>query len=144
MGESAGAVSTAVYLHSKQPLFKRAMLMSGSTLLMGPAPLDFAEASYQKVSRALDLESLTPKERLEKLVKIDAYEFRDTLGEQGVVQQVSRPLIDDDLCPTSVDFQAVMEGSLELAGKQWCESLLLGDCAFDVGVSAVSSHWPAN
>jgi hypothetical protein len=33
---------------------------------------------------------------------------------------------------------------LELAGKQWCESLLLGDCAFDVGVSAVSSHWSAN
>jgi carboxylesterase type B len=141
MGESAGAVSTAVHLHSKQPLFKRAMLMSGSTLLMGPAPLEFAEASYQKALGALDLESLTPKERLEKLVSMDAYHLRDTLGESGVVQQVSRPLVDGDLCPTNVDFKAVMEGSLELPGKQWCESLLLGDCAFDVGNPMNKDRW---
>jgi len=133
MGESAGAVSTAVQLHSKQPLFKRAMLMSGSTLLMGPAPLDFAEASYQKALRALDLESLAPKERLEKLVGMDAYQLRDALTQQGVTQEVSRPLVDGDLCPTSVNFKSVMDGSLELPGMQWCESLLLGDCAFDVG-----------
>jgi carboxylesterase type B len=135
MGESAGAVSTAVHLHSKQPLFKRAMWMSGSTLLMGPAPLEFGEASYQKAVGALDLESLTPKERLEKLVGMDAYQL---------VQQVSRPLVDGDLCPTSVNFQGVMEGSLELAGKQWCESVLLGDCAFDVGDSALVHHWTTN
>jgi hypothetical protein len=118
--------------------------MSGSTLLMGPAPLEFGEASYQKAVGALDLESLTPKERLEKLVGMDAYQLRDMLGEQGVVQQVSRPLVDGDLCPTSVNFQGVMEGSLELAGKQWCESVLLGDCAFDVGDSALVHHWTTN
>jgi carboxylesterase type B len=144
MGESAGAVSTAVHLHSKQPLFKRAMLMSGSTLLMGPAPLEFAEASYQKALGALDLESLTPKKALEKLVSMDAYHLRDTLGESGVVQQVSRPLVDGDLCPTNVDFKAVMEGSLELPGKQWCESLLLGDCAFDVGNPMNKDRWQIN
>jgi carboxylesterase type B len=144
MGESAGAVSTAVHLHSKRPLFKRAMLMSGSTLLMGPAPLEFAEANYQKALGALDLESLTPKERLEKLVSMDAYHLRDTLGESGVVQQVSRPLVDGDLCPTNVDFKAVMEGSLELPGKQWCESLLLGDCAFDVGNPMNRDRWQIN
>ena len=138
MGESAGAVSTAVHLHSKQPLFKRAMLMSGSTLLMGPSPPAMAEANYKKALRALDLESLTPKERLEKLVGMDAYHLRDTLAHKGVVQQVSMPLVDGDLCPTSVNFKAVLEGSLELPGKQWCDSLLLGDCAFDVGDLAVT------
>jgi carboxylesterase type B len=144
MGESAGAVSTAVHLHSKQPLFKRAMLMSGSTLLMGPAPSEFAELNYRKASKALDLESLTPEERLEKLVSMDAYHLRDTLGEHGVLQQVSRPLVDGDLCPTGVDFKGVLDGSLELLGKQWCESLLLGDCAFDVRGLAFVSHRPTN
>jgi carboxylesterase type B len=144
MGESAGAVSTAVHLHSKQPLFRRAMLMSGSTLLMGPAPLEFAEASYQQALSALDLESLTTKERLGKLVRMDPYHLRDALGKHGVVQQVSRPLVDGDLCPTSVDFKAVVEGSLELSGKKWCKSLLLGDCAFDVGKLTFLSHRPTD
>lgn len=139
MGESAGAVSTAVHLHSKQPLFKRAMLMSGSTLLMGPGPAEMGEANYKKALKALDLESLTPKERLEKLVGMDAYHLRDTLARHGVVQQVSMPLVDGDLCPTNVNFKAVMEGSLELPAKQWCESILLGDCAFDVSDSAFES-----
>lgn len=132
MGESAGAVSTAVHLHSEQPLFKRAMLMSGSTLLKGPAPLAVAEAVYEKVSKVLDLDSLTPQERVQKLVSMDGQQLRATLLQSGFAPQVAMPLVDGDICPIGVDFKAVMDGTLDLPGRHWCEGVLLGDCAFDV------------
>jgi len=132
MGESAGAVSTAVHLHSEHPLFKRAMLMSGSTLLKGPAPMAIADGNYQKASKVLGLESLSPQERVQKLVSMDGQQLRSTLFEHGVAPLVSIPLVDGDLCPVEIDFKSVMDGSLSLPGRQWCESILLGDCAFDV------------
>lgn len=132
MGESAGAVSTAFHLHSEQPLFKRAMLMSGSTLLMGPSPMAIADGNYQKASKVLGLDTLAPQARIQKLVSMDGQQLRSTLFKNGVAPLVSIPLVDGDLCPVAVDFTSVMDGSLSLPGRQWCESVLLGDCAFDV------------
>lgn len=132
MGESAGAVSTAVHLHSEQPLFKRAMLMSGSTLLKGPSPMVIADDNYRKASEVLGLDSLGPQERIQKLVSMDGQQLRLTLFDHGVAPLISIPLVDGDLCPVQVDFKSVMDGSLTLPGRQWCESVLIGDCAFDV------------
>lgn len=132
MGESAGAVSTAVHLHSELPLFKRAMLMSGSTLLKGPSPIAIADGNYQKAISALNLDSLTPQERVKKLVSMDGQQLRSFLLQQGVAPRVSMPLVDGHICPVGIDFEAVMDGSLSLPGRQWCEGVLLGDCAFDV------------
>ena len=141
MGESAGAVSTAVHLHSEQPLFKSAMLMSGSTLLMGPSPMAIADGNYQKASKTLGLDSLTAKERIQKLVSMDGQHLRSTLMQNGVAPLVSIPLVDEDLCPVEVDFKSVMNGSLSLPGRQWCDSVLLGDCAFDVsGTTSTTAH----
>lgn len=136
IGESAGAVSTAVHLHSEMPLFKRAILMSGSTLLMGPSPQARAEAGYQKAIKALDLESLGPEERVQKLVSMDGQLLRTTLFQHGVGPQVSVPLVDGDICPVEVDFKSVIDGSLGLPGKHWCDSVMMGDCAFDVSTEA--------
>jgi carboxylesterase type B len=132
MGESAGAVSTAVHLHSEQPLFKRAMLMSGSTLLKGPSPMAIADRNYQRASKVLGLDSLAPQERVHELVSMDGQQLRSTLFQHGVAPLISIPLVDGDLCPVGVDFKSVMDGSLSLPGRQWCGSVLLGDCAFDV------------
>lgn len=146
MGESAGAVSAAVHLHSEQPLFKRAMLMSGSTLLKGPSPLAVADGNYQEALKVLDLDSLAPQERLQKLVSMDGQQLRSTLFEHGVAPLVSIPLVDGDLCPVGVDFKSVMDGSLSLPGRKWCESVLLGDCAFDVSKTSprVAHEYKAN
>jgi carboxylesterase type B len=132
MGESAGAVSTAVHLHSEQPLFKRAMLMSGSTLLKGPSPMAIADRNYQRASKVLGLDSLAPQGRVHELVSMDGQQLRSTLFQHGVAPLISIPLVDGDLCPVGVDFKSVMDGSLSLPGRQWCGSVLLGDCAFDV------------
>jgi carboxylesterase type B len=132
MGESAGAVSAAVHLHSEQPLFKRVMLMSGSTLLKGPAPMAAADVNYQKASRVLGLDSLTPQERVQKLVYMDGQQLRATLLEHGLAPLVALPLVDGEICPVGIDFKTVMDDSLSLPGRHWCESVLLGDCEFDV------------
>lgn len=129
MGQSAGAVSTAVHFHSEQPLFKRAMLMAGSTLLMGPAPEAVAESNYQKAVKLLGLEALSPKERVRSLLNMDGQKLRATLLQGGVTPL---PVIDGGICPVGVDFKSVMDGSLNLPAKHWCDSLVLGDCAFDV------------
>lgn len=129
IGESAGAVSTAIHLHSEQPLFKRAMMMSGSTLLMGPVPEAVAEANYQKAVKLLGLDGLSSTERVRRFVEMDGQELRETLLKGGVA---SLPVIDGNICPTAVNFKSVMDGSLELPGREWCNGLLLGDCAFDV------------
>lgn len=131
MGQSAGAVSTAVHFHSEQPLFKRAMLMAGSTLLMGPAPESVAEANYQKAIKLLELEALSPKERVRSLLEMDGQNLRATLLQGGVTPL---PVIDGEMCPVGVDFKSVMDGSINLSAKHWCDSLLIGDCAFDVSV----------
>lgn len=53
MGESAGAVSTIIHLHSSQErLFNQFMLMSGSYLTMPPASLEAAENNYTKAIKA--------------------------------------------------------------------------------------------
>jgi carboxylesterase type B len=132
MGESAGAVSAAVHLHSEQPLFRRVMLMSGSTLLKGPAPMAVADVNYQKASKVLNLDSLTPQGRVHTLVNMDGQQLRATLLEHSLAPLVALPLVDGDICPVGVDFKTVMDGSLSLPGRHWCESVLLGDCEFDV------------
>lgn len=130
MGQSAGAVSTAVHLHSEQPLFRRAVMMSGSTLLMGPVPQAVAEMSYQKSIDLLELGALSPKERVQKLLEMDGQKLRATLLQGGFAPL---PVIDGDVCPVGVDFKSVMDGSINLPGRNWCEGIFLGDCAFDVG-----------
>jgi carboxylesterase type B len=143
MGESAGAVSTAVHLHSVQPLFRRAMLMSGSTLLERPAHMSSADMNYRKASEALGLVSLTAQERLKKLVDMDGQQLSRIFLERDIDPLVTIPLLDGDICPVEVDFKSVIDGSLILPGKHWCEAVMLGDCAFDVSdtpsVTAVST-----
>lgn len=129
MGESAGAVSTAVHLHSEQPLFKRAMMMSGSTLLMKPVPEFVAETNYQRAIELLELDALSPKERVQKLLEMDGQKLRATLLQGGVTPL---PVIDGEICPVGVTFQNVINGSIDMPARNWCEGLILGDCAFDV------------
>lgn len=129
MGQSAGAVSTSLQLHSEEPLFERAIMMSGSSLLLGPVPDAVAEASYQKAVRQLYLDGMNPKDRMKTLLEMDGQKLRATLLQGGFSPL---PVIDGDICPTGIDFKSLFDGTLDLAGKKWCKSLILGDCEFDV------------
>jgi carboxylesterase type B len=130
MGESAGAVSVAYHLHSKKPLFKRAMLMSGTTLLMPPVPPPVADSLYAKLIDALELNALEPERRLESLREADIRDLRAKSMQAGVP---SLPVLDGDLIPVAIDWKGVLDGSSQMSGRDWCEGIVIGDCAFDVG-----------
>ncbi|OQO04118.1 hypothetical protein B0A48_10727 [Cryoendolithus antarcticus] len=134
VGESAGAVSVAYHLHSEEPLFKRAMLMSGTTLLMGPVPAAATEATYSRAVQALDLGELSDAEVVARLCNMDGQELRGTLMKAGVF---AAPSVDGDIAPSEVTWTNVMDGSLPLKGREWCEAVVIGDCAFDGSINSL-------
>ncbi|KAK6428732.1 hypothetical protein LTR95_015124 [Oleoguttula sp. CCFEE 5521] len=134
VGESAGAVSVAYHLHSETPLFKRAMLMSGTTLLMGPVPAAAAETTYSKAVNALGLGELSAAQAVAKLRDMDGPELRGELMKAGVF---AAPSIDGDIAPSEVTWTNVMDGTLPLNGKKWCEAVVIGDCAFDGSINSL-------
>lgn len=132
MGESAGGASTAFHLFSSKPLFKRAMMMSGTLLLMPPPPQQAAEGFYEKAMKALELTDASIEERMKKLNEMDGQKMFTALlmgGATGV------PVVDGDILPRSVDFKSVLDGSIELPGRDWCESAVIGDCEFDGSIN---------
>jgi len=132
MGESAGAASTAFHFFSEKPLFKRAMMMSGTLLLMPSASEDAAEGIYQKAVAALKLDDVSVEERVKKLVEMDGQKMFISLllaGASGI------PIVDSDILPRPVDFKSVLDDSLKLPGRDWCESAIFGDCQFDGSIN---------
>nr|OQO28971.1 hypothetical protein B0A51_03780 [Rachicladosporium sp. CCFEE 5018] len=134
MGESAGAVSVAYHLHSETPLFRRAMLMSGTTLLMGPIPAAAAEATYSRAVQAHELGELSAAQAIAKLRDMDGQELRGKLMKAGVF---AAPSIDGDIAPSEVTWTNVMDGTLPLNGKKWCEAVVIGDCPFDGSINSL-------
>lgn len=127
-GESAGGVSCCFHLQSEEKLFKRVMAMSGTSLLLPPLPLPVAEATYQAVVKSLGLQDLSPGKRVERLKTMPAAELREkTMGFPLLpVADPRRPL-------AAESFAGLRCASVE----NGCESLLLGDCAFDGSIQAL-------
>ncbi|KAK6441211.1 hypothetical protein LTR95_002571 [Oleoguttula sp. CCFEE 5521] len=134
VGESAGAVSVAYHLHSKTPLFRRAMLMSGTTLLMGPVPAAATEATYSRAVQALDLSELSDAKVVARLCNMDGLELRGNFVRAGVF---AFPSVDGEIAPSEVTWTNVMDGSLPLKGREWCEAVVIGDCAFDGSINSL-------
>ncbi|KAK5127009.1 hypothetical protein LTR85_008368 [Meristemomyces frigidus] len=131
-GESAGSVSCTYHLQSKEPLFKRVVLMSGTSLLMSPVPVEVAERSYQSAINALGLESATAEERIQALLRIDATELRSKLMTVPML-----PMVDDELPLASYTFADFAIGKTNLPGAEWCESVMTGDCQFDGNIQGL-------
>ncbi|KAK0347408.1 hypothetical protein LTR02_002922 [Friedmanniomyces endolithicus] len=135
-GESAGAISCSYHLQSKVPLFRRVMLMSGTNLLIPPLPLEVAEQSFASAVKALGLEEKSVGERMERLRSIDAADLR---GKLMMIPML--PVVDDELPVAGhsfADFHAgTSGGTVDIAGAKWCESMMIGDCAFDGNIQGL-------
>lgn len=131
-GESAGSVSCTYHLQSEEPLFKRVVLMSGTSLLMSPIPEEAAEKNYRIAMEALDLGSATAERRINALLTMDATELRSKLMMVPAV-----PIVDDDLPLTSHTFADITAGKARLPGARWCKSVMIGDCQFDGNIQGL-------
>lgn len=129
IGESAGGVSVSYHLYSKEPLFRRCMLMSGSNLLMPPAPLSLAESNYKTAMKALGLESASPAETIQALNSMDGKKLCEKMLFGGIPML---PVVDDDIITAAPKYS-----NLSLQPPFWCEAVIIGDCQFDGNIQSL-------
>ncbi|KAK7522605.1 Alpha/Beta hydrolase protein [Phyllosticta citriasiana] len=134
IGQSAGAISTIYQLNSPEPLFKRAIPLGGSPLLLRPASPETAEASYRAVMAAFGLADLSPAERLDRLRKLPPVELLTKVPPSVM----PGPVVDGETVREAHDFDHLKEQVERMPGAQWCRELLLGCCSLDCSIFAYS------
>ncbi|BCR90256.1 putative carboxylesterase [Aspergillus chevalieri] len=133
-GESAGAASVTYHLHSEKPLFKRAIVMSGSFFLIPALPYDVHEENYQQAITALGLTNATPEERIHVLLETPG---QDLIGKLPPSVRFV-PALDGNIVPSGVTHAQVGDkGGNMPRGKTWCDSLLVGDTQMDASIMAL-------
>ncbi|KAH8587937.1 esterase/lipase [Bisporella sp. PMI_857] len=136
MGESAGAVSATFHLQSKEPLFKRFIAMSGTSLMLKTLPPPATEFAYNSVLEALGIQELGPEERIKKLLETPMDEIIGKLGPQIPLG----PSVDGDIIPNRLSFEeAGSKASAALPGNTSVE-LLIGDVEFDGSIFSFMLH----
>jgi hypothetical protein len=124
-------------LHSKEPLFKRYISMSGTSLMLQPLPPFLPEIVYSAVIKSLGAEELSNQDRIKMLLDLP----NDKLAILVPPGLPLLPVVDNDLIPGNLNFAQVSSKetpSVSLPGRTWCEEVLVGDCQFDV--SFLISH----
>ncbi|KAH7138013.1 carboxylesterase-like protein [Dendryphion nanum] len=126
-GESAGAASVLMHLFSKEPLFKRAISMSGTPTFLRPLPLKATELAYQTMMKQLGLENASVEQRIEHLLTVDP----DELVSKTPMMLPFMPFIDGDIMPEALSFSKAGQFEEILPGTKWCTELTIGDCQHD-------------
>ncbi|KAL5371542.1 hypothetical protein DPSP01_014193 [Paraphaeosphaeria sporulosa] len=129
-GVSAGSVAVLTQLFSTEPLFKRAIAMSGTPMMLKPLSASTAEATYQCIIRALGLQTATVAQRIQRLLTISPEE----LVEKTPMTAKVAPFLDGDILPEAITFEK-LTGGIDSPGTIWCEELMIGDCQHDGNVT---------
>lgn len=119
-------------LQSTEPLFKRAISMSGTPIMRRPLPVEVAETGFETFMEILGLENATIEDRLEKLRTITP----DELVEKTPMTLPLVPFLDGDVIPDTFTFAKLDSEETDITkiapGWDWCEELMIGDCKDDV------------
>ncbi|ORY15879.1 carboxylesteras-like protein [Clohesyomyces aquaticus] len=130
-GESAGSISVLTQLYSKEPLFNRAICMSGTPIMLKPLPPPVAEMAYGMMLKELGLENATVEERIQRLLNIEPEELVAATS----LNIPLLPYLDGDMIPSAASFEKLAGSSDQLdfpvPGLKWCQDLMIGDCQHD-------------
>ncbi|KAJ5792605.1 uncharacterized protein N7503_008583 [Penicillium pulvis] len=130
-GQSAGGASVTYHLHSQKPLFKRAISMAGTSLLLHALPNIAHEENYEKAMAALGLSDAPPEERVKTLLEMPGEELVAQLP-PGIA---FAPALDGDLILPGTTYTEIRKpGSSFLPGKEWCQDLLIGNNEIDASI----------
>jgi hypothetical protein len=123
--------SVTYHLHSKEPLFKRAISMSGTCLNIKALSYDEHEKNYTAAIAALGLSTSSPDERVKAILDMPGSELISKLP-----PSISpSPAVDNDIVLPGVTYAEIGNTqSTLLPGKSWCSNLLIGDAEMDVCV----------
>lgn len=113
-GISAGSASVHYHILTGDPMFDRAICMSGSAPTLGPLPFNIYDKAWKSLSSALDLQDLDSEARIAKLRSIPPMEILQNYSSAAL-----GPLGDGTILPKSWSF--------EQSTPSRCESLIIGD-----------------
>ncbi|KAJ5982992.1 hypothetical protein N7481_005091 [Penicillium waksmanii] len=130
-GMSAGGASVTYHLHSKDPLFKRAISMSGTSLLSKAITYEEHEKNYNDAMVALGLSNSSPAERVKAILEMPASELISRLP-----PSISpTPAVDSDIVIPGATYAEIGNSeSTLIPGKAWCSDLLIGDAEADASI----------
>lgn len=133
LGQSAGAASGFFHLHQSEPFFHRLVSMSGTSLLR-PRPLELLETAFTKIAEIFGAGEKTPEEQLRVLLGVPVEDFIRGVGRKFNLG----PVVDGYIIPAMTSYEILSSASQFkklFPGLQNCSSVLIGDCAMDVGKS---------
>ncbi|KAF7555081.1 hypothetical protein G7Z17_g2416 [Cylindrodendrum hubeiense] len=130
IGHSAGSVSCTFHLESSKPLFQQLVSMSGTSLLMRPIPLQFADTMYKVVLERIQVDgSQSPTDQLKQLLLVPEELIMARVGPDVKLH----PVIDGEVIQSELScaqWDSADVSSL-VPGTNWCRRLLIGDCQSD-------------
>jgi carboxylesterase type B len=131
IGQSAGGVSTTLQFYSPKPLFRRAAAIGGTSILMGPQPIQFHDMFYPRLLSTLGIDASLNVEEKIQLLKAIPENVWSTLPPTIP----SRPVLDGDFISEIPSFKTLLDPS-HLEGKpSWLESVMLTESEADVASS---------
>ncbi|KAH1659251.1 hypothetical protein KXW87_002929 [Aspergillus fumigatus] len=137
-GMSAGGACVTYHLDSDEQLFKRAIVMSGTCLLIQPLPYELHEQNYQQAIAALGLTNASSEERIRALLETPG----DDLVAKIPPTVLAVPAIDGTMVTSPVTYAQVADKNSDFPrGKKLCEDLMIGDAQMDASIMAfLMSH----
>jgi len=128
LGQSAGGVSTTLQFYSPKPLFRRAVAIGGTSLLMGPQPIQFHDSIYPMILKTLEIDSTLPAEEKLRLLKSIPEDKWASLPPSIP----SRPVLDGSFIPEIPSFKGISDPTHTQGKPTWLESVIFTDCEADV------------
>ncbi|KAL3486613.1 Alpha/Beta hydrolase protein [Aspergillus germanicus] len=129
IGQSAGAASVNFQMHSEEPLFKQAILLGGSFLMMRPATEETAERLYKNICDDLGLADKTTEDRVKNLETMPVESMLSSLT-PGLASL--GPVVDGVTVPTAATFATLGDAAgFSLPGYKWCRRILVIDSQAD-------------
>lgn len=118
------------HLQSDEPLFRRAIVMSGSSFIARPLPLEAHEQNYERAIAALGLAESTPEERIKALLQMPGPEVVEKLPPPVLV---TAPALDGDIIRSAMAYAEAADAAAAGSGaRAVCKDLLIGDAQIDV------------
>ncbi|KAJ5520425.1 hypothetical protein N7463_000878 [Penicillium fimorum] len=138
-GMSAGGASVTYHLHSDEPLFKRAIVMSGTFFLIRALSYEAHEENYRKVLDMLGLTNLSPDARMKALLEVPGHDIVAKIPPSAL----TAPAIDGEMVLPDISFAEVENSYSDVPrGKAWCRDLMIGDSQTDGSSTLLLSIMP--
>jgi hypothetical protein len=119
----------------QEPLFKRAITMSGEATLRKPRTISWHNAMYMDQLKKLSLDQLSPANRVQAFRTMPADEICNKLP----LTQHFCGLIDGRFLKADIALSQLADGRSAVGKPDWCEELLVGDCLHDVRLPSPQS-----